>query len=60
MKYEVLQLRGDSVRRNVNAPLEGVLLVQVLPDRQLRVQYFPGLDASRVAGFDAAAKLYER
>ncbi len=60
VKYEVLQYRGDSVARNVNAPLDGVLLVQVLQNRQLRVQYFPGLDATRVTGFDAAAKLYER
>jgi len=60
VKYEVLQYRGDSVRMNANAPLDGVLLVQVLPGRQLRVQYFTGLDSSRVAGFDAAAKLYER
>jgi hypothetical protein len=38
----------------------GVVLVQVLPARQLRVEYFAGLDASRVAGFTPAAKLYER
>ncbi|MCI0436948.1 MAG: hypothetical protein L0271_25410 [Gemmatimonadetes bacterium] len=60
VKYEVLQLRGDSVRRNLNSPLEGVLLVQALPARQLRVEYFHGLDASRVTAFTAAAKLYER
>jgi len=59
VKYEGQQSRGDSVARNANAPLDGVLLVQVLPNRQ-RVQYFPGLDATRVTGFDVAAKLYER
>ncbi len=62
VKYEVQRTRGDSVRTNANptTPLEGVLLVQLLPGRQLRVQYFAGLDASRVVGFDTAAKLYER
>lgn len=60
VKYEVLQLRGDSVRHNLNATLDGTLVVEVLPRRQLRVELFPGLDASRVPGFTAAARLYER
>ncbi|MGH7471007.1 MAG: hypothetical protein ACRENP_23915 [Longimicrobiales bacterium] len=60
VKYEVVQLRGDSVRVHMNAPLEGVLLMQVLPNRQLRVEYFAGLDAARVSGFSAGAKLYQR
>jgi len=60
VKYELLQARRDSVRTNANSPLEGVLLVQVLPGRQLRVEYFAGLDSSRITGFGAAPKLYER
>jgi hypothetical protein len=60
VEYEVLQLRGETVSSNASSPLEGVLLVQVLPARELRIEYFPGLDASRVTGFTAAAKLYQR
>jgi hypothetical protein len=60
VKYEVLQLRGDSTRHSASLPLEGVVLVQVLPNRQLRVEFFPGLDAARVSAFTAAARLYGR
>lgn len=62
VKYEVQGQRGDSVRTNANptTPLQGVLLVQVLPGRQLRIEYFPGATASSVSGFSAAAKTYER
>jgi hypothetical protein len=34
--------------------------VQVLAGRQLRAEFFPGLRAATVAGFDAAARTYER
>jgi hypothetical protein len=62
VKFEVQGQRGDSVRTNANptTPLQGVMLVQVLPGRQLRVEYFPGATASSVSGFSAAAKTYER
>jgi hypothetical protein len=60
VKYEVALPRGDFVANNVNATVEGVVLVQVLPDRQLRIEYFPGMNASQVTTFTPAAKLYRR
>jgi hypothetical protein len=60
IKYELTEWRGDSVSTNANLPAVGVLLVQVLAGRQLRVEYFPGVMAGAVTGFDAAAKIYER
>jgi hypothetical protein len=60
VKYEVKGWSGDSVRTNAFTPIVGVVAVQVLPGRQLRMEYFPGLRAAAVAGFDAAAKTYER
>jgi len=60
VKYEVKNWSGDSVRMNAATPVTGVVVIQVLAGRQLRVEYFPGLRAGAVAGFDAAAKIYER
>ena len=47
-------------RRDVATSVVGVVVVQVLAGRQLRVEYFPGVRADAVAGFDANAKIYER
>ncbi|MDB4877946.1 MAG: hypothetical protein JWM41_4392 [Gemmatimonadetes bacterium] len=60
VKYEVKNWSGDSVRTSVSLPIAGVFAVQVLAGRQLRAEFFPGLRASTVAGFDAAARTYER
>ena len=60
VKYEVTNWAGDSVRLNLNQPVVGVLLVQVLPARQLKVEYVPNVLAAAVAGFSAVAKIYER
>jgi hypothetical protein len=60
VKYEVKNWSGDSVRTSVNIPIVGVVAVQVLAGRQLRVEYFPGVRAAAVTGFDAAARMYER
>lgn len=38
----------------------GTLLVQLLSDTQLKVEAFPGKEASAVKGFTAKAKMYER
>lgn len=42
------------------SPVEGVLLVQLLGQRLLKVEAFPGKRASEVTGFTANAQLYER
>jgi hypothetical protein len=60
VKYEVQNWSGDSVRTSEHLPIAGVVVVQVLAGRQLRVEFFSGLRASDVAGFDGAAKTYER
>jgi hypothetical protein len=60
LEYEVVELRGDSIRHSAASPLQGTLLIQVLPERQMRVEYFPGLDRTLVSAFTPAAKLYER
>jgi hypothetical protein len=36
------------------------MLVQVLANRQLRMEYVPNVLAAAVAGFSAAAVVYER
>ena len=38
----------------------GVVLVQMIEDRLLKAETFPGKKASEVDGFTSAAKLYER
>ena len=58
--YELMDFNPDSLRVNTSGAIRGVLLVQVLQARQLRVEYFAGATASAVQGFDAAAKTYER
>jgi hypothetical protein len=60
IKYEVKQLNGDSVSANLSQGVVGVLLVQVLPARQLRVEYVPGAVVASVTGFSSAAQTYER
>jgi hypothetical protein len=48
------------VRFNPNGSVQGVLLVQMTADRQLKVEQFPGKSAAQVTGFTANAQLYER
>ena len=60
VKYEVMRAAGDSVRTNLNGAVSGVVLVQVLPGRQLRVEYFPGVTGAELNGFSASARTYER
>lgn len=40
--------------------VEGAVLVQMLDDRKIKVETFPGKSASEVSGFTSAAKIYER
>ena len=41
-------------------PLEGVILLQVMPGEKLKVEAFPGKTAAQVSGFTSAAQMYER
>lgn len=40
--------------------VEGAVLVQMVGDRKIKVEAFPGKSASEVSGFTSAAKIYER
>jgi len=60
VRYEVKDWSGDSVRTSMGLPIAGVVAVQVLAGRQLRAEYFAGLRAAGVGGFDGGAKTYER
>ncbi len=60
VKYEVTTMSGDSVRTNAGQTVRGVLLIQVLPSRQLIAEYVPNVGATAVSGFSAAARTYER
>lgn len=64
VKYELIwgQL-GSTGQKHVRHDadmVQGVVLVQVLPDRKLRFECFPGKTSADVKGFTAAAKFYER
>ncbi len=62
--YELVHLMGSSLSTDVLAlagsTVQGSILLQVLPNRKLRVETFPGAFAAFVGGFTAAAKTYER
>lgn len=46
--------------RNADGPIFGVVLFQLVDDRTLMVETFPGKTASQVDGFTASALIYER
>ncbi len=54
------QLYAQPMTENVPAPIVGVVLLQMIDDRLLKIEVFPGKVASEVGNFTAAAKLYER
>jgi hypothetical protein len=54
------QLYAQQMTENVYDPIAGVALVQLLEDRLLKVEVFPGKKASEVEDFTSSAKLYER
>jgi hypothetical protein len=62
VEYELITVnldwKGDPT--SVSTAVLGVLLIQLVEDRKLRVEVFPGLTASHVSGFTSAAVLYER
>ena len=55
-----VEIYARQMTENVHEPIAGVALVQLLEDRLLKVEAFPGKKASEVEGFTPAAKLYER
>jgi hypothetical protein len=58
--YELTFLGPSLTPSASNAPVLGVLLVQVLANRQLRIQVFPDRTRAEVSGFDSGALIYER
>ena len=46
--------------RNTDGRIYGVVLFQLVDDRTLKVETFPGKTASQVEGFTASALIYER
>jgi len=40
--------------------VQGVVLAQVLPNRKLKFEAFPGKSGAEVKGFSSAAEVYER
>ncbi|MDP6606623.1 MAG: hypothetical protein QF664_10250 [Dehalococcoidia bacterium] len=46
--------------RNRDSGVRGTVLLQLVEDRRLRVEAFPGKSASEVTGFTAAALMYQR
>lgn len=53
------ELASGLVSRNGSQTF-GVVLLQLIGPRSLKVEAFPGKTAAEVSGFDGAAKLYER
>ena len=46
--------------RNIDGRIYGVVLLQLVDDRTLKVETFPGKTASQVGEFTASALIYER
>jgi len=64
VKYELIwgQLGTDGrvqVRHDADA-VQGVVLAQVLPNRKLKFEAFPGKTDAEVSGFTTGARIYER
>ena len=55
VKYELVNSFGGT-----NPSVQGVILVQVLANHQMRVEIFPNMIAGNVGGFDGAALTFER
>jgi len=63
VKYELIPENVGSSgqpQEGVDTRVQGVLLVQVLQNRKLRVETFPGKTAAEVKGFTSAKRIYER
>lgn len=51
---------GDDVAARNFGSVLGTVVLQLVDDRTLKVETFPGLEPAQVDGFTAAARLYER
>jgi hypothetical protein len=64
VKYELLHGQlgssGQIQKRPDAETVQGVALCQVLPNRGLKAELFPGKTGSQVSGFTAEARVYER
>jgi hypothetical protein len=64
VKYELvhgqLGSSGQVQMRPDGAVVQGVALTQVLSDRRLKFEVFPGVTGAQVGGFTVNAKIYER
>lgn len=74
VKYELVQLNyvksggshwdrtsfATGIRAQGGQTVQGTVLVQMLEDRKLTFEAFPGKKAAQVTGFTGAAKIYER
>lgn len=52
--------RATAIHGQLRDEVQGVLLVQLLQDRVVKIETFPGKTASEVTEFTEQAKLYER
>jgi hypothetical protein len=63
VRYELVYAKIGSAGQTyegIPAGVQGVLLVELIEDRKLRVEAFPGKVADEVDGFTKAAAIYER
>jgi len=63
VKYELIDMVRPSSAKpfdGADGAVRGVLLVQVLDGRRLKVELFPGKSAGDVSGLTDAARIYER
>lgn len=60
LRWDRMSLVTGIEARNQDSDVRGVVLFQLLDDRTLKVETFPGKSANEVAGFTNAALMYER
>lgn len=65
VKYELVYAPFNSNGTRIELPPQmrgpqGVLLAQLVEDRKLKIEVFPGKTAESVSGFTPAARVYER
>lgn len=59
-RWDRVSLVSGLEARDRTSDVRGVVLFQLIGDRQLRVESFPGKSASEVPSFTDAALMYER
>ena len=51
---------AKGIRIESNGMVDGVVLAQLIENRRLKFETFPGKKGSQVSGFSDKAKIYER